>query len=124
MTKRITIICGLLLASASSASSIGAEDRLQIDVTPRVAFAPADVTVRTIVAPDAANRVIQIAAESADFYRSSQIQLDGDHAPRTLVVHFRSLPGGTYEVSAILIDARGERTSVRRKVTIRGSAEP
>ena len=60
-----------------------------------------------------------ISAESNDFYRSSEIQLDGDKAPRTNRLEFRSLPPGSYEVKATLLDASGHsRANVRQQINV------
>jgi hypothetical protein len=75
--------------------------------------------VRATIAASADNRTVEIVAESEDFYRSSEIQLDGDRAPRTSQFEFRSLPPGTYEVKAILRGSSGtERASVRQQVNV------
>jgi len=71
---------------------------MTVRVTPAVAFAPANLIVRTHIEADADNRAITIVAESNDFYRSSEVQLDGDRAPRTSTFEFRSLPSGTYQI--------------------------
>ena len=98
---------------------LGARERLTMRVSPAVSFAPANLVVRTMVEADADNRLIEIVAESADFYRSSQIELDGDRAPLTTTIEFRSLPGGRYDVKATLIGNGGELVSlVRREVNI------
>jgi hypothetical protein len=52
--------------------------------------------------------MLQIIAESDDYYRSSEIQLDGDRAPRTTLVKFPGVPGGVYQVSAMLKGEGGE----------------
>jgi hypothetical protein len=101
----------------------GAGEKLELKVSPAVAFAPANLVVRAMVASDAKNRAIAIVAESDDFYRSSEIQLDGDRAPRTSTIEFRSLPPGTYEVRALLIGAGGEqRAALRQQVNVISSA--
>jgi hypothetical protein len=94
----------VMLSAALSASG---NDRLLIHVTPSVCFAPANLIVRTIIERDPANRAMEVIAESPDFYRSSEVQIDGDKAPRTTTFEFRSLPSGTYQVSARLLDGRG-----------------
>ncbi len=63
------------------------------------------LVVRAYVEANPANRAIAVVAESDDFYRSSEIQLDGERAPRTNRFEFRSLPSGTYHVKAMLIGA-------------------
>ena len=92
---------GILLFSATL--PVGAGERMTLKVSPAVAFAPANLIVRAMIEADADNRAIAIVAESENFYRSSQIQLDGQHAPRTNVIEFRSLPSGTYQVKAMLM---------------------
>jgi hypothetical protein len=86
---------------------IGAADRLAMRVSPAVAFAPANLVVKTMVEANKENRSIEISAESDEFYRSSEIQLDGDKAPRTTLFRFPSLPGGSYVVRAVLRGAGG-----------------
>jgi len=84
-------------------------DRLSMRVSPTVAIAPADLTVRTMVESNAANRSIEIIAESADFYRSSEIPLNGEKAARTAHFSFRNLPSGLYSVRAVLKGAGEEQ---------------
>jgi hypothetical protein len=94
---------------------IGAGERISVKVSPAVAFAPANLVVRTMIESDQENRAVEIIAESADFYRSSQIQLEGDRAPRTTTFEFRSLPPGTYEVRALLYGTGGEQRAFARQ---------
>ena len=105
------LLVGLLIASAGP---LGADAPLSIKVSPTVAFAPANLTMRTTVVPDSRNRMLQIVAESADYYRSSDIQLDGERAPRTTLVDFRSVPGGMYQISASLRGAGGDELAFAR----------
>lgn len=77
-------------------------------VSPSVAFAPAHLNVRTTIKANTENRAIEIIAESEDFYRSSETQLDGDRAPRVKVLQFRSLPSGAYLVRAVLKGQGGQ----------------
>jgi hypothetical protein len=108
-------LVGILLCT----TTLGAGERMTVKVSPAVAFAPANLIVRTMIEADADNRAIAIVAESADFYRSSEIQLDGDHAPRTNTVEFRSLPSGTYQVKAMLIGTGAEpRAMIRRQINV------
>ena len=94
---------------------IGAGERITVRVTPAVAFAPANLIVRAMIEADDQNRAVHIIAESADFYRSSEIQLEGDRAPRTSTFEFRSLPPGTYEVRAMLLGAGGQQRAFARQ---------
>jgi hypothetical protein len=116
-----TALVGLMIFGSGA---LGANQRLAIKVSPSVAFAPANLVVRTTVEPDPQNRSIEIVAESPEFYRSSEIQLDGEHAPRTTMFQFRSLPSGEYMVRATLKGQGGhELASVDRPVNVvEGSA--
>jgi len=96
----------------------GEHERMTIRVSPAVSFAPANLVVRATIAADPDNRAVEIVAESAEFYRSSEVELDGDRAPRTSVIEFRSLPPGTYEVKATLRGATGQLASVRQQVNV------
>jgi hypothetical protein len=105
MSLRVLLV-GFAVAATTS---VGANESIAIRVSPSVSFAPANLTVRTIVDPDAANRAMEIVADSADFYRSSAVPLDGDHAPKTALFEFRSLPPGEYRVTAVVLGADGRR---------------
>jgi len=103
----------------ASTVRIGAGERLTLKVSPAVAFAPANLIVRTMILADADNRAVEIVAESEDFYRSSEIQLEGEKAARTTMFEFRNLPPGTYEVRASLLGANGERRAmIRQQVNV------
>ena len=51
---------------------------LRLAVTPAQSFPPARVRIRATIEPNAENRTLAIVVDGADFYRSSDIQLDGD----------------------------------------------
>jgi hypothetical protein len=72
-------------------------------------FAPGTLTVRFTVETDADNRGLAVTAEGPAFYHSSQIQLDGNRAPRTTVFELRGLPTDVYEVRGILVGTSGPR---------------
>lgn len=85
-------VCWLMLAAATRAD-VG--ERLTMAVSPAQSFAPTTLTIRVHVKPDAENRALEIVAESGDYYRSSRIPLDGNEAPRTIVVNFGAFLEGT-----------------------------
>jgi hypothetical protein len=108
---------GILMLT--STLSLGAGERLTLKVSPAVAFAPANLVVRATIVADPDNRSVEIIAESEDFYRSSQIQLEGEKAAKTNMFEFRSLPPGTYEVRANLVGANGQtRAMIRQQVNV------
>jgi len=114
------VILGMVIAAA--AAPIRANDRLDLRVSPTVSFAPANLVVRATVEANRDNRSIEIVAESEDFYRSSEMQLDGDRAPRTTLFEFRSLPTGSYQVRAVLRGVSGkELASTQTQINVVGS---
>jgi hypothetical protein len=110
--KRIdAFIVGLLLLLATPLN--GAE-RLTTTMWPFFAIAPGTVRVRATIEAHSDNRAIRIAADSRDFYRSSEIPLNGEDAPRTTVVDLTNLPAGRYQVTAMLIDVQGRMTAMQQ----------
>jgi hypothetical protein len=111
------LTCGMLVFFAMPLDA--RNDLLTMQVTPSVAIAPAHLVVRTIIQANQANRAIEISAESGDFYRSSEIPLDGDNAPRKSQVEFRSVPGGQYIIRAVLKGSNEEPlATVRQQVNV------
>ena len=84
-------------------------------VAPPLAFAPAELRLRVDVTPNARNRSLIVVAESEDFYRSSEMPLKGEEAPRLFTVQFRGLPGGEYSVSGEVRDADGRTLAIARQ---------
>jgi hypothetical protein len=100
-----------------------ADAPLTMTVSPVHSFAPMNLTIRFHVEPDAGNRVLEVVAESDEYYRSSRIQLDGDEAPRTISLEMRNLPVGDYDVRGTLIDNAGrQRLAISKQVVVIASA--
>ena len=115
--KTLVGVIGILMLTGSLRA--GADEKLTMTVSPAVAFAPATLVVRARIETDSRNRTFQIVAESSDFYRASEVQLDGDNAPVTNTFEFRSLPSGTYEIKATVLDSGGQaRAQARSSVNI------
>jgi hypothetical protein len=101
----------------------GADQPVTMHVSPAVSFAPANLVIRARLEPHANNRAMEVIAESADFYRSSAIELEGDRAPRAVTFEFRGLPPGEYEVTAAVIGTDHRRRAVVRScVDVMGAA--
>ena len=100
---------------------LSAGERLAMRVSPSVAFEPALLTVRTVIEADIENRALEIVVQSADYYRSSSIQLEGASAPRLNVFEFRNLPNRTYDVMSVLVRSDGERTTASRRFQVAAS---
>jgi len=121
MRLRNIALCAATITLLSVASGDATENRLRIDVSPRVSTAPAAVRVRAFVTPDAANRALEVIADSDSFYRSSLVPLDGANAALITETVFRDLPGGEYQVSVALVAADGGRTVDMREVRVTSS---
>jgi hypothetical protein len=113
-------ICAIVFALAL-ALRIGAEERVTMTVSPMQSFAPSDIVIQVHVTPDAANRSIVIVADSRHYYRSSMATLDGENAPRMIVLELRHVPGGEYKIRAAVVDAAGhELGSVSKEALVIG----
>jgi hypothetical protein len=92
---------------------------LDLRVSPVTALAPADVHVRVVIDRDAGNRQIRVNIESALYFRSSTIELEGERAPRITELAFKGLPAGEYELRVQVLDSSGnERAKARRSVSL------
>ena len=103
-----TILCSSMLLAAST---LNGGEALRLRVSPAVGSAPGFLTVRINVDAVADDRFLQVVAESADFYRSSQISVDGKNASRLSVFEFRNLPTGLYHVTGVLVGVHGPRAT-------------
>ena len=107
-------LIALLCITGSLGVSLTGNEELKMQVWPAVSRAPAVLTVRVTVDKSPDNRMLQIVAESRDFYRSSEIQINGEHAAPLNVFEFRNLPTGLYQVTSVLIGAHGHRATAGR----------
>src|ERR1051325_1826626 len=83
-------------------------------VSPAIARAPAVLKVRVTINAMPDDRMLYVAAESASYYRSSEIQLDGTESIPLNVFEFRGLPPGMYQITGIVVNAHGPRATVSR----------
>ena len=103
----LLIVLVVTLAGVPPPAAARAAERVYIRVWPTTAMAPTDFLVRVIIDRNAANLWIRITAESADYFGSSEGQLDGERSSRLRVVQFREVPAGSYEVRAVVFDQNG-----------------
>ena len=114
------LTCGFI---ALVALPVHGDQRLTITVSPANSFAPALLMVRVRVEPSVDNRSVEVIADSGSFYRSSEIQLEGDRSPATINLELGSIPEGDYRVVGILRDRAGhERSLVHQDVRVFGNA--
>ena len=111
-TARSTARLGLVALLAVMSLGVHAGEPIRVRVVPAFALNPADVMVETVIEPDVRNRGVEITVDSANFFTSSTVTLEGDRAPRGPTTRFRKLPAGSYEVSATLVQESGIRSKV------------
>ncbi len=108
---------GLLIAGAVSQA---ADAPVTLSIRPVVLFAGRDVRATVRTPRDARNRELRVVVEAADFYASSDVQLDGADAAATHQFNWRELPSGAYRVEAILTRADGERETTTQCFAVLG----
>jgi hypothetical protein len=84
-----------------------ADEPISMTVWPLQSLAPTNLSIRLRVENNADARYLRVIADSGTFLRSSQIQMDGERAPRTTLIEFRNMPGGNYQVFGVLVDGTG-----------------
>jgi hypothetical protein len=88
----------------------------------RMAFAPAVIRSVIRVAPHADNRRLRLTLDSPDFYRSSDVELDGASAASAHYFNWEALPAGSYTVVATVFGSDGERAQTFSTLDVRGQA--
>ena len=115
MKRKASWLIPLSLLVVTAISAVDADEGLKMNISPLQALAPVNLRVSVRVEPHADNRVLTIVADGGDFYRSSEIPLEGDRAPRVFIIEYPSLPGGEYQIKSALVNSMGrERAVVHR----------
>src|SRR5262245_4417644 len=107
--RRVLPRVAICVALLGAAAGLDGGEPMQMRLSPAVSTAPGFLTVRINVETAADNRALQVVAESPDFYRSSEISLDGRNSSRLNVFEFRNLPTGLYHVTGVLVGPHGPR---------------
>jgi hypothetical protein len=118
MRKRLTRIAVAGVWWMLASSRLSGDEPLRMQLFPAVAREPAVLTIRVTVEPADENRMLQVVAESATFYRSSEVPVDGKHAAPLNVFEFRNVPTGLYHVTCVLIGAHGQRATADRRARV------
>jgi len=101
----IPLIATLTLVVPPTAR-MGAAPYVQLHVSSVMAERD-DLLIQVLVARDKQNQRMRVTAESENYFASSELELQGEYAPRLEIVRFRSLPAGFYEVTGTVYDSRG-----------------
>ena len=116
--KRLAILSAAACLALVSPRTLDGGQPLTLQVSPRMAAAPAVISVRAVIEANDDNRALEVITQSADFFRSSRIELDGREAPPLSVFQYGNLPPGLYEISAYLLGTGGQRAVVSRIVKV------
>ena len=100
-------------ARAAVAQADKPADELTLRLTPRFVSAPGYLRSLIRVAPHEANRMLRVEIDSAGYYRSSDIQLDGASAPTSHFVDWKEVPAGKYSLIVSVMGASGDPRVVR-----------
>ena len=101
-------------ARAAVAQADKPADELTLRLTPRFVSAPGYLRSLIRVAPNDANRVLRVEIDSAGYYRSSDIQLDGASAPMSHFVDWKDVPAGKYDLIVSVLGSSGDARVVRQ----------
>jgi len=96
------------------------EGPLRLRLGAHVVSAPADFSGLVRLTPNADYRLLRVVLDSDNFYRSSDIQLEGDRSPRSHFLWWRSLPAGTYRIVVTVFGTQGLRTQVTQEFLVVG----
>lgn len=116
LAMQVKMLVVAVLVGSSLSTHAAEEQRVTVRAYPAVSFAPASLSIRTTVATHEQNRAVEISVESLTFYRSSEIALFGERGPRTTMLRLASVPGGYYEIRAIVKGAKGQELATAQTV--------
>lgn len=99
----------------SAPTTAGTRDRLAesgVEIRLSARFVTASELVRSLVrvAPHQDNRVLRVELDSPDFFRSSDVPLEGELAARNHFFSWKSLPPGSYTLIVTVMGTDGPRT--------------
>jgi hypothetical protein len=80
------------------------------------------VTVRVTVESATENRLLQVVTASANYYRSSEVQIDGNDGSTFKVFEFNNLPTGQYQITGVLLGTNGPRGTASGVARVEPSA--
>jgi len=106
---KATFLCCLMFFGAVT---LDAGEQVHVRVSPNTAMAPADVVIYVTIERNSENRMLRVSAESDDFFRSSDVPLEGVDSARISILRFRGLPSGSYDVTADVIGSNGRRRGI------------
>jgi hypothetical protein len=113
----------IVLSGALTASPVPAKGVVEIRMRSYYYAAPATVSVVVAVEPGSNNRALVVEADGEDYYRSSEIELDGDKEKRFHTLQFTSLPAGSYVLRAQVLSTSKVLGKAEAELVVSGIVE-
>src|SRR5262245_49257333 len=115
--RLLMLVCGVVFW----AMPINGREMVQLQGSPTVSRAPGFLTVRVTIDPSDERRALPLAADSNDFCGRTEVSLYVANSSPLNVFEFRNLPTGTYQVTGVLMGARGPRGTAFRTARVEPS---
>lgn len=119
------VVAAVLVCSERTALAKESEDApepIQIRLTARFVMPHEWLRGLVRVQPNSGNRLLRVTIDSPNFFRSSEVQLDGASAAKSHLFVWKSLPPGAYEVTAIVFGSDGRRIQRRARFQVIGTS--
>jgi len=107
-------------AASVTASSQKPADDLALILPRRIVPAPGYMRSVIRVTPSTENRALRVEIDSDDYFRSTEIQLDGASAPMSHFIDWKRMPPGMYAITATLIGSEGTRATRQTRFRVMG----
>ncbi len=107
----------MLIGIASTSQLVAADAPITIAVRPAVTVARGNAQLKVFVERNDRNRVLQWEVDGPNYYRSSQMDLQGASAPRAWMFYVRDLPEGDYDIRVTV--KRDDRSNAMAASTIK-----
>ena len=103
-----------------AAAPLAGDGSARIRASPRMAGSPATVSVTVTVERRERNRALTVTIDSGDYYRSSELPLEGDKAPRSHSIRYVGLPANEYQIVGAVRTQTGSIAIARTSVLVTG----
>jgi hypothetical protein len=111
-------------AKDKNAPAPKAQNPLTVRVSPIFAIEGSSVRATVRVVPNSDNRLLRIMVDSENYFRSSDVELNGDDAATTHHLAMNSLPAGEYSFLAVVYGTHGERARIVEEFRLLSRQEP
>ena len=95
-----------------------------VRLSPVFAIEGSPVRAMVRVVPNSDNRLLRIMVDSENYFRSSDVELNGDDAATTHYLALNSLPAGEYFFIAVVYGTHGERARIGEEFRLLSRQEP